>query len=110
MSNPLTHVGQTARPEDSPELQQHCQQAQAQQQAGQQQTQTQTQSPGSASTVDSGQQMGGSGSERSPTRIPQHPQQQQESTAQGSIGRERIRQQGETRAEDTSLPSPTDAD
>lgn len=105
MSNPLTHVGQTARPEDPPELQQHCQQAQ---QAGQQQTQSQ--SPGSYAVVDGGQQMGGSDAERSPTRLPQHPQQQQESAAQGSIGRERIRQQGETRAEDTSLPSPTDAD
>ncbi len=106
MSNPLTHVGQTARPEDSPELQQHCQQAQ--QQSGQQQAQSQ--SPGSAAVADGGQQMGGLDPEHSPTQLHQHPQQQQESAAQGAVGRERIGQQGETRAEDTSLPSPTDAD
>lgn len=106
MSNPLTHVGQTARPEDSLELQQHCQQVQAQQQAAQQQGQSTDAKAG----VGGSQQMGGPAQEPSATRLPQHPQQQQESAAPGSIGQQRIRQQGETRAEDTSLPSPTDAD
>ncbi|MFG6415634.1 hypothetical protein ACG02S_17210 [Roseateles sp. DC23W] len=44
------------------------------------------------------------------TRLPQHPQQQQEDPAQRPGEQQRIRQQGETSAEDTSLPAPTEVD
>lgn len=101
MSNPLSHIGQTAHPEVSLQVQQHCEQARTQQQGDQVQSQAQ----GEPARQDSAAPW-----EPPATRLPQHPKQQQENPAQRANGQQRIRQQGETRAEDTALPSPTDAD
>lgn len=104
MSNPLSHVGQTPHPEVSSQVQEHCAQVQGQQQAFGAQGKLADQRPGGAQ----GPERADSGGERPATRLPQHPQQQQADPALD--GKQRIRQQGETRAEDTSLPAPTDAD
>lgn len=88
--NPLTHVGQTAHPEGDGQT---LTQQQQQQQGGQARS---DQEPPSWNPP--------------ATRLPQHPQQQQEDPAHSEIGRQRIHQQGETRAEDTTLPAPTQAD
>lgn len=86
--NPLTHTGQTAHPErDQPTQQQ-------QQQQGNQATNDQEQPSWNPPA----------------TRLPQHPRQQQEDPAHSDIGRQRIHQQGETQAEDTTLPAPTQVD
>ncbi|MGM9480247.1 hypothetical protein ACS5PN_03540 [Roseateles sp. NT4] len=105
MSNPLSHVGQTPHPEVSAQVQQHCDQVQAQSQTPVE-SHSQGQTGGSAESAPPA-----SGPWEPPaTRLPQHPQQQQTDAAQRPDEQQRIRQQGETRAEDTSLPAPTDAD
>lgn len=98
MSNPLSHIGQTPHPEVSTQVQQQCAQAQPQQQGGQDQG------------GGEGRQPGDTHAEPPATRLPQHPQQQQDDPLQRPGEQQRIRQQGETRAEDTTLPAPTDAD
>jgi hypothetical protein len=105
MSNPLSRIGQTPQPEASAQVQQRSDQARSQQQgsdAGQSQSQggrpAETQPPAS------------SPSEPPATRLPQHPLQQQDDPVRRPGHPQRIRQQGETHAEDTSLPAPTDAD
>lgn len=89
MSNPLSHVGQTARPE---------------------MTQAQLNGDGQRQSQGRPQERGAATPEPPATRLPQHPLQQQRDPAADRDGQERIRQQGETRAEDTALPAPTDAD
>ncbi len=108
MNNPLSHVGQTPHPEVPKDVDAHCAQAQSQQKGGQGQTQQQG-NGGEAGQAD-GQQPASLSSEPPATRLPQHPEQQQDNLAHRPAEPQRIRQQGETKAEDTPLPSPTDAD
>ncbi len=49
-------------------------------------------------------------SEPPATRLPQHPEQRRDDPAPRPAGQPRSRQEGETRAADTVLPSPTQAD
>lgn len=108
MNNPLSHVGQTPHAEVPTDVVEHCEHVQRQQQGGQGQAQQQ----GTGGTPGRGEdhQIGSASGERPATRLPQHPQQQQDDPALRPADQQRIRQQGETKPEDTALPSPTDAD
>lgn len=108
MNNPLSHVGQTPHPEVSKSVDEHCEQVQSQLEGGQ--GQTQQQGNGAAASQVEAQKPGSASPEPPATRLPQHPQQQQDDPAHRPAEQQRIRQQGETKAEDTALPSPTDAD
>lgn len=108
MNNPLSHVGQTAHPEVPKDVDEHCQQVRGQQQRGQGQSQQQGNHPTEGQVE--GQQPGATPSQPAATHLPQHPQQQQDDPARRPDEQQRIRQQGETKAEDSTLPSPTDAD
>lgn len=93
MNNPLSHVGQTAHPEQPTQGQQQAEQAQSPQQGGQ-----------------DARQPGADTSELPPaTRLPQHPSQQGDEPVQDA-GQPRVPQPGESKAEDSKLPSPTEAD
>lgn len=94
MNTPLTHVGQTAHPEVPAEVQQHCSQVKSQHQAAAGSNQIRS---------DAGN------AQQSSTRLPQLHQQQGDSSLRAD-GQQRAGQHGETRAEDTALPAPTDAD
>jgi len=108
MNNPLSHVGQTPHPEVPKDVDEHCEQVQSQQQGGQ--GQTQHQGNGGAAGQVEGREAASASPEPPATRLPQHPQQQQDDPTNRPAEQQRIRQQGETKAEDTTLPSPTDAD
>lgn len=101
MNNPLSQVGQTPHPEVLKDIDGHCEQVQSQ---------TQQQGNAGAAGQVEGREVAAAPSEPPATRLPQHPQQQQDDPAHRPAERERIRQQGETKAEDTTLPSPTEAD
>jgi len=109
MSNPLSQVGQTPHPEVPEQVQQQAQQAGAQQQQGGDQGGRRQQ--GQQQGAPQGPQAAGTTPWEPPaTRLPQHPQQQQEDRSKQPAGQQRVRQQGEIHAEDTTLPSPKDAD
>lgn len=101
MSNPLSQIGQPVRPDIN---------SQSQQQGSQDAGQAQRQAPPEGQQ-ENPQPGAGTGSWNPPaTRLPQHPQQQQEDPAERPGEQQRIRQQGETHPEDTSLPAPTEVD
>jgi hypothetical protein len=104
MNNPLSHVGQTPHPEVPTYVLKHC--AKAQQQGAQSQAQT---LPSEQAENQSSREPSNGSWEPPATRLPQHPLQQEE-PAQSPNEQGGIPQQGETRAEDTKLPAPTQAD